>query len=84
MFVLRLNLSLGIDDLAFVILTSIFSDTASLAFSLLPSVVLFAKITPVHIEATIFALLTGAFNFSNNVGSPLVGSYICQMFGVDS
>lgn len=84
MFVLRVNVALGINDLSFVALTSVFGDTMSLAFSLLPTVVLFAKITPNHIEATVFAMLTGAFNFSNNVGSPLLGSFFCKIVGVDS
>jgi hypothetical protein len=68
--ILRLNITvLGINDLSFVVLTSIISDTMSLAFSFLPTLVLFTKITPNHIEASVFALLTGVFNFSNNVGS---------------
>ena len=82
--VLRWNLLLGISDLAFVVLTGIISDTMSLAFSFLPTVVLFTKITPHKVEATVFACLTGAFNFSMGVGGPLLGSIICRAFGVDS
>jgi hypothetical protein len=84
MFVLRLNLSVGISDLQFTVLMSVFSGTAGLAFSLLPTLILFAKITPHHIEATVFAMLTGAYNLANNVGSPLLGSLFCTLYGVDS
>lgn len=65
------------NDLAFVVITSTFSQTMSLAFSYLPIVVLFTKITPHNVEATIFALLTGGFNFATSVGGPLVGSFFC-------
>ena len=75
---------MGISDIAFVISTGIVSDTMSLAFSFLPTVVLFTKITPHKVEATVFACLTGAFNFSNGVGGPLLGSIVCKAFGVDS
>jgi membrane protein DedA with SNARE-associated domain len=83
-FALRLNVKYGIDDLTFVILLSIFGETTALAFTLLPTLVLFAKITPHHIEATVFALLTGTYNLANNVGSPLIGSFFCKWYGVDS
>jgi hypothetical protein len=82
--VLRLNLLIGVNDLVFVVITGVISDTMSLAFSFLPTVVLFTKITPHHIEATIFATLTGAFNFSTGVGGPLLGSLFCKIVGVDS
>jgi hypothetical protein len=83
--VLRLNVTLlGVSDLVFVILSSLVSDTMSLAFSLLPTLVLFTKITPTKIEASVFALLTGVSNFSNGVASPIVGSFVCRMVGVDS
>ncbi|CDW82904.1 folate-biopterin transporter family [Stylonychia lemnae] len=52
--------------------------------SLLPTVVIFTQITPHHIEATIFATLTGAFNFSQSVGAPLLGSVFCKIVGVTS
>jgi hypothetical protein len=79
-----LNLIVGINDLTFVILTSVFSETTSLAFTLLPTLILFAKITPHHIEATVFAMLTGTYNLANSVGGPLLGSLFCRLYGVDS
>ena len=68
--VLRLNLMIGINDVFFVIFTSLVTNTLYYAYSNLPILVLFAKITPKHIEATIFALLTGVSNFSSSVLSP--------------
>lgn len=38
--------------------------------------VLFAKITPENIEATLFAFLTGTFNFAFSVLAPISGSTI--------
>jgi hypothetical protein len=79
-FAMRLNLSLGISDLAFVILSSLITDTLSTAFSQMPVLVLFAKITPPNIEATVFALFTGLFNLSSIVISPNVGILINKLF----
>ena len=42
--------------------------------------VLFAKITPNHIEATFFAFVTGTCNFCNGVISPFVGSQMNDLF----
>ncbi len=79
-FVLRLNIALGINDLVFIVFTSIVTDTLGLAFSMLPMLVLFAKITPKNIEATVFAMLTGVFNLSNSVLSPMMGVLINKVF----
>jgi uncharacterized membrane protein len=75
---------LGISDLVFVIINRTVSDTLGLAFSFLPTVVLFTKITPHYVEATVFATLTGAFNFSVSVGGPMLGSIFCRIVGVNS
>ena len=79
-FATRLNLSLGISDLAFVILSSIITETLSTAFSQMPVLVLFAKITPPNIEATVFALFTGIFNLSAIVISPNMGIIVNKLF----
>lgn len=79
-FVLRLNLALGISDIVFIVFTSIVTDTLGLAFSMLPMLVLFAKITPKNIEATVFAMLTGVFNLSNSVLSPMMGVLVNKLF----
>ena len=76
-FILRLNQRwFGISDVVFTMVTTSVTDTLVLAFTQLPTLVLFAKITPAHIEATVFALLTGVFNFVNTVLSPNIGVLI--------
>jgi Na+/melibiose symporter-like transporter len=80
MFAMRLNLALGISDIVFVIVSSIITDTLSTAFSQLPVLVLFAKITPKNIEATVFALFTGVLNLSAIVIAPNVGIIINKTF----
>ena len=75
-FAMRLNVLIGISDLVFVIVSSIITDTLSTAFSQLPVLVLFAKITPKNIEATVFALFTGILNLSAIVISPNMGIII--------
>jgi len=48
--------------------------------NVLPCLALFAKITPAGIEGTIFAFLTGSWNFADGVISPQVGALINKMF----
>merc|ERR1711894_205329 len=57
MYILRWNLDYGIPDLAILIFDETFSDILSQCFVFLPMQVIFAKITPKHIEGTSFALL---------------------------
>jgi hypothetical protein len=67
---------LHINDLTFIIFTNLITDILALSFSILPVQVLFAKITPKHIEATVFALLTGTSNMAGGVLSPMVGAWL--------
>jgi len=56
-----------------------------MAFYFLPVLTLFAKITPVGVEATVFAFVTGIYNLCNNVISPNIGALINHKFvGVTS
>ena len=73
MFVLRKNVEYGIPDLELIIFSDIVMDTLNQCLVMLPLTVLFAKITPVHIEATAFAFLTGTFNLCGNI-SGLMGT----------
>jgi hypothetical protein len=75
-FVLRLNLELGIDDITFITIATVFHDALGVSFLILPMTVLFAKLTPKHIEATVFAMLTGIVNLSIQVLSPLSGAFL--------
>ncbi len=79
-FAMRLNLYLGVSDLSFVIISSLITDTLSTAFSQLPVLVLFAKITPKNIEATVFAFFTGVLNLSAIVISPNIGILVNNLF----
>jgi hypothetical protein len=82
--VLRINITFfGIQDLHYVVFTNTFMGIISQSLSLLPTLVLFTKVTPNLIEASIFALLAGVSNFSDGVASPLIGSVICKLMGVD-
>lgn len=46
----------------------------------LPTLALFAKITPHGIEATVFALLTGTTNLSSIIISPNIGVWLNEKF----
>ena len=84
-FVLRFNLVLHINDIIFMVFTSAVTETLSLAFTQMPTMVIYAKITPPHIEATVFAFLTGTHNFSRAVLSPMMGAFYNHHFvGVTS
>ena len=48
--------------------------------STLPTLALFAKITPVKIEGTVFAFLTGTTNLAANVISPMIGVWINEKY----
>ena len=67
LFVTRLNLQYGISDGFIIIFTDIIGDIFSMCLVVLPMCVLFAKITPRHIEATCFAMLAGLYNFKNSI-----------------
>lgn len=54
-FVLRWNLALGIPDIIWVLCSSTAMGTLIFAFLVLPPSVLLAKLTPAHVEATMFA-----------------------------
>lgn len=75
-FAMRWNLRIGISDIIFVIFTDVVFGCLSLALCVLPSLALFAKITPTGVEATIFAFLTGIWNFSDGVVSPMIGTLV--------
>jgi len=63
LFVLQITFVLS--PMAFIILTTTMTDTLYLAYTSLPGMVLFAKLIPLNIESSMFALLTGLMNFSN-------------------
>ena len=52
---LRWNLAIGIPDLIWVMFSSTALNTFIYAFLILPPGILFAKLTPAHVEATMYA-----------------------------
>jgi len=77
---MRWNKLLGINDLIFIILTGSVFGVLNLAMSTLPTLALFAKVTPKRIEGTIFAFLTGTTNLANTVISPMIGVWINERY----
>ena len=71
---------MGLNDQMFYGIQVVFEDALIMAFVDLPAMVLFAKETPKHIEGTVFAFLTGTINFANGVVSPMMGTYVNDIF----
>jgi hypothetical protein len=76
----RLNLILGIPDLYMIVIWSCLNEVVTLGMLVIPTLSLFAKITPNHIEATMFAFLGGLFNLSRYVLSPFIGNIYNAIF----
>lgn len=84
-FAMRWNLAIGVNDIIFIIFTDVVFGCLALALNVLPSLALFAKITPPGVEGTIFAFLTGTWNLADGVVSPMIGAWINKTFvGVDA
>lgn len=79
LFVLRKNLEYGLPDMFVIIFSEIVSDTLGQCLSLLPIMVMFAKICPKRIEATGFAFLTGTSNFTGTIRG-LTGTAVNSLF----
>lgn len=79
MLVLRMNVDVGVPDLALVIFTSQVSSILSKCMVFLPMSVIMGKICPKHIEATSFALLAGVSNMRMQISSQ-IGSWINDWF----
>jgi uncharacterized membrane protein YbhN (UPF0104 family) len=79
-FATRFNLLIGVNDIVFILLTDTLFGVISLAMNTLPTLALFAKITPTKIEGTVFAFLTGTTNLANSVLSPMVGVWLNEKF----
>jgi len=79
-FTLRWNIAWGIRDELFVMLSVVVSDTFALAFSLVPPMVLFAKITPAHVEATMFAFLCSILCATRILPGSIIGALINKWF----
>ena len=69
---LRWNIALGISDITFTIFTSTTFFPMVMAFYIIPPFVLIAKITPAHVEATIFSFAASLIN----AGIHFLGKYM--------
>jgi hypothetical protein len=63
----RWNLEFEMSDYFFVWFQDVVFSSVALCFSTLPTMALFAKVTPKRIEGTMFAFLTGTSNFDSIV-----------------
>lgn len=77
---MRWNKYIHVNDIAFIVVTDTIFNVISMAMNTLPTMALFAKVTPPKIEGTVFAFLTGTTNLANNVISPMIGVWINQRF----
>jgi hypothetical protein len=75
---MRWNTLIGMNDIIFIVLTDTIFGVISLAMNTLPTLALFARVTPRKIEGTVFAFLTGTTNLANSVISPMIGVWINQ------
>jgi folate/biopterin transporter len=77
---LRLNLVLGIPDVAFVL----GSATATIVirqWQWMPGIVILSQLCPKGMEATMFALLAGCANIGNTI-SDYIGAFVLEILGV--
>lgn len=77
-----LNITFGMSPLVFVCLTTTVTDTIVLALSQLPCMVLFSKLIPSRIEASMFALMMGLLNLTSLVLAKLLGNFYNRFIGV--
>lgn len=79
-FAMRWNLACNINDISFLIFTTVVFSSIQMAFSTLPILSLFAKICPKRIEGTMYAFLTGVINLDQGVLQPMMGSFVNSQF----
>jgi hypothetical protein len=77
-----LGYTFGIPNFIFVCFTSTVTDTLYQCFNTLPLMVLFAKLIPERVEASLFAFLTGLSNLCNLFLSGNLGNLINLFIGV--
>jgi len=79
-FAMRWNLVIGLSDILCVLFSEMAFGVFVTSLSILPTMALFAKITPEGIEGTIFALLTGTTSLSYHVLAPMMGAWLNNSF----
>lgn len=76
----RINIEYGISDFALMCFTHVLSYPLMMAFSVLPSLVLFQKLTPDHVEATMMAFYASVVNTSNSMLGEMTGVWVNEKF----
>ena len=67
------NLKLGISNIAWIAIEKSIFGPFVMMLHLLPGFVLIAKITPAHVEATVFSFAASVINFGMHFGIPYMG-----------
>jgi len=83
-FVMRWNLKMGISDIVFVIFTSTVTDSLNYALFVVPPLVALAKMTPKHVEATMFAFCSLVTIGGKEFGGRTMGVIINKFVNVTS
>mmetsp|Transcript_79070 Transcript_79070/g.124704 ORF Transcript_79070/g.124704 Transcript_79070/m.124704 type:complete len:635 (-) Transcript_79070:30-1934(-) len=76
----RLNVALGIPDVAFVLGSSV-STTVIRQWQWMPGMVVMSQLCPTGMEATMFALLAGCANIGNTIAD-YIGAYVLEVLHV--
>ena len=71
-----MEITFGIPPFVFVLLTSTVTDVMYMVFAFMPIMVLYAKLIPDKIEASVFALLMGLSNLSKHFLAQNLGNLI--------
>lgn len=81
----RFNVTMGISDMVFVAMTGTTFFPMVMAFYIIPPFVLVAKITPAHVEATIFSFAASVINAGIHFGGKYMGlAWNSLFFDVDT
>ena len=83
LFVLRVNVILGINDYLFLAFTNMLEDFLGFRYSIVANGVLYTRITPQSIEGTIVSVFAGFSNFGFGVIGPLFGNLWASLLGID-
>ena len=78
----RLNLKIGINDFYFNMLLMLFGKATTVSLAVLPMTIMMTYVVPKNIEASMFALITGALTFSTDWGGDMIGALLCEMYGI--
>jgi hypothetical protein len=73
----RVNLKYGISDFYFNMILMLLGKATTISLSVLPMTIMMTYVVPKNIEASMFALITGALTFSTDWGGDMIGAFLC-------